>query len=181
MRDNTRNLILAGLFAALMAVSGRINIPLPLPGAMVISPQTMMAVLSGMVLGAKWGAVSQGVYVLLGLAGLPIFTMGGGPGYLFQPSGGFALAFPLMAAVAGAVAGQRPSRLRCALAAAAGILAGYGVGVPYMAVILNVYLAKGLSAWTIAQIGFLAYLPGEAVKVTVAAVVAPHICKAVRR
>lgn len=181
MRGNTRNLILAGLFAALMAVAGRINIPLPLPGAMVLSPQTMMAVLSGMVLGAKWGAVSQGVYVLLGLAGLPIFTMGGGLGYLLQPSGGFALAFPLMAAVAGAVAGQRPSRRRCAQAAAVGILAGYGVGVPYMALILNVYLAKGLSAWTIAQIGFLAYLPGEALKVTVAAVAAPHICKAVRR
>lgn len=181
MRDNTRNLILAGLFAGLMAVAGRINIPVPLPGAMVISPQTMMAALSGIVLGAKWGAASQGVYVLLGLAGLPIFTMGGGLGYLFQPSGGFALAFPLMAAVAGAIAGQRPSRPRCALAAAVGILAGYAVGVPYMTVILNVYLAKGLSAWTIAQIGFLAYLPGEAVKVMIAAVVAPPICKAVRR
>ncbi len=181
MRDNTRNLVLAGLFAALMAVAGRINIPLPLPGAMVISPQTMMAVLSGIVLGAKWGAISQGVYVLLGLAGLPIFTMGGGLGYLLQPSCGFALAFPLMAAVAGAIAGQQPSRPRCALAAAVGILAGYGVGVPYMAIILNVYLSKALDAWTIAQIGFLAYMPGEAIKVLVAAVVAPPICRTVRR
>lgn len=181
VRDNTRNLVLAGLFAALMAVAGRINIPLPLPGAMVISPQTMMAALSGIVLGAKWGAISQGVYVLLGLAGLPIFTMGGGLGYLLQPSGGFALAFPLIAAVAGLIAGQQPSGLRCALAAAVGILSGYMVGVPYMAVILNVYLSKGLSPWTIAQIGFLVYLPGEAVKVAVAAVVAPPIRRAVGR
>lgn len=181
MRNNTRNLILAALFAALMAVSGRINIPLPLPGSMVLSPQTMMAALSGMVLGAKWGAVSQGVYVLLGLAGLPIFTMGGGLGYLLQPSCGFALAFPLMAAVAGAIAGDRPSYLRCALAAGTGILAGYAVGVPYMALILNVYLAKGLDAWTVAQIGFLAYLPGEIIKTLAAAVIAPPIRRAVGR
>lgn len=181
MRDKTRDLVLAGLFAALMAVAGRINIPLPLPGSMVLSPQTMMAVLSGMVLGAKWGAVSQGVYVLLGLAGLPIFTMGGGLGYFLQPSCGFALAFPLMAAVAGAVAGQRPGRWRYALAATVGILSGYVVGVAYMAFILNGYLGKGLSPWTIAQIGFLAYLPGEAVKVAVAAITAPYIRKAVRR
>lgn len=181
MRDNTRDLILAGLFAALMAIAGRINIPLPLPGSMVISPQTMMAALSGIVLGAKWGAVSQGVYVLLGLAGLPIFTMGGGLGYFLQPSCGFALAFPLMAAVAGLIAGQRPGALRCALAAAVGILAGYAVGVPYMALILNVYLGKGLSAWSLARIGFLAYLPGEAVKVLVAAIVAPPVCRAVGR
>lgn len=181
MKDNTRNLVLAGLFAALMAVSGRVNIPLPLPGSMVLSPQTMMAALSGMVLGAKWGAVSQGVYVLLGLAGLPIFTMGGGLGYFLQPSCGFALAFPLMAAVAGAISGRHPGRGRCALAAAAGILAGYVIGVAYMALILNVHLSRGLSAWTIAQIGFLAYLPGEVLKVAAAAVTAPPICKAVGR
>lgn len=181
MKTRTRSLILTALFAALMAVAGRINIPLPVPGSMVISPQTMVAALSGMILGAKWGAAAQGVYLALGLAGLPIFTMGGGIGYVLQPSFGFALGFPLTAAVAGWLTPERPSFLRAALAAAAGILAGYAVGLPYMAVILNLYLQKGMSFWQIMQVGCLLYLPGECIKVAAAAVAAPPICRAVRR
>lgn len=179
MKTKTRSLILTALFAALMAVAGRVNIPVP--GTMAISPQTMIAALSGMILGAKWGAAAQGVYLALGLAGLPIFTLGGGLGYVFQPSFGFLLGFPLTAAVAGWLTPERPSHLRAALAAAVGILAGYAVGLPYMAVILNLYLQKGMSLWQIMQAGFLLYLPGECIKVAVAAIAAPPICRAVRR
>lgn len=176
MKDNTRNLALTGMFAALIAVGGFIKIPL---GVMSITLQTMLAALAGMVLGPKWGAVSQGVYLALGLLGLPIFTQGGGLGYVFQPSFGFLLGFPLTAAVSGVLAGERPTPLKAAIAAAAGILAGYCIGVPYMGLILNLYMEKGLSIWTIVKTGCLIYLPGEAVKVAAAAVVAPPIRRAV--
>lgn len=180
MSSQVRSLILAGVFAALTAVGGFLKIPL---GFMSITLQTMFAALAGILLGPKWGAASQAVYVALGLLGLPIFTQGGGLGYVFQPSFGFLLGFPLTAAVSGLIAQKRPagaqlSYPRAALAAAAGILAGYLIGVPYMGLILNLYLGKGLGVWAIVKSGLLIYLPGEAVKVAAATLISPPLCRA---
>ena len=77
MKTNTRMLILAALFAALTAVGAFLRIPL---GALSMSLQTFFTILAGVLLGAKWGALSQTVYVVIGVVGLPVFTMGGGPG-----------------------------------------------------------------------------------------------------
>lgn len=178
MNTRTRNMVLAGVFAALTAVGGFLKIPF---GPMSITLQTMLAALAGMVLGPRWGAASQVVYLALGLMGLPIFTMGGGLGYVLQPSFGFLLGFPLTAAVAGTLAGERPTSLRAAVAAGVGILAGYVIGTPYMGLVLNLYLNKGLDVWTVVKTGCLIYLPGEAVKVAATALVAPPLCRAVRR
>ena len=174
-RSYLRPLVLTGAFAALTAVCGFFKIPL---GFMSITLQTMMAALAGILLGAKWGAASQGVYLVLGLIGLPIFTQGGGPGYIFQPSFGFLLGFPLTAAVSAWVLKGASSPLRIAAAAAAGILAGYVIGTPYMGLILNVYMGKGLDVWTVVKTGCLIYLPGEAVKVAVTAIVVPPLKRA---
>jgi biotin transport system substrate-specific component len=169
---------LTGAFAALTAVCGFFKVPL---GFTFITLQTMMAALAGILLGAKWGAASQAVYLVLGLVGLPIFTQGGGPGYIFQPSFGFLLGFPLTAAVSAWVLGDSTSPLRTALAAGAGILAGYLIGTPYMGLILNVYMGKGLDVWTVVKTGCLIYLPGEAVKVIFTAVVAPPLKRAMKK
>ena len=177
-RTNTRYLVLAGIFAALTAVGGFLKIPF---GPMSITLQTMLAALAGIVLGPRWGAASQGVYLALGLMGLPIFTMGGGLGYVLQPSFGFLLGFPLTAAVSGHLVRGSTSPLRLALAAAVGILAGYLIGTPYMGLVLNLYLGKGLSVWTVVKTGCLIYLPGEAVKVAATALVAPPLKRAVEK
>lgn len=177
MHSKVRELVLAAVFAALTAVGGFLKIPL---GSMFITLQTMLAALAGMVLGPRWGAASQGVYLALGLLGLPIFTMGGGLGYVFQPSFGFLLGFPLTAAVSGLLARGSLSPVRLAGAAAVGILAGYAIGVPYMGLILNLYLGKGLSLWQVVESGLVIYLPGEAVKVAATAVVAPPLMRALR-
>lgn len=177
-RSTLRPLVLTGAFAALTAVCGFLKIPL---GFTFITLQTMMAALAGILLGAKWGAASQGVYLVLGLVGLPIFTQGGGPGYIFQPSFGFLLGFPLTAAVSGLLARDSLSPLRLGAAAGVGILAGYVIGTPYMGLILNVYMGKGLDVWTVVKTGCLMYLPGEAVKVLATAVVAPPLRRALGR
>lgn len=173
-----RPLVFTGMFTALTAVCGFLKIPL---GFTFITLQTMMAALAGILLGAKWGAASQAVYLALGLVGLPIFTQGGGPGYIFQPSFGFLLGFPLTAAVSAWVLQGSSSPLRTALAAGTGILAGYVIGTPYMGLILNVYLGKGLDVWTVVKTGCLIYLPGEAVKVLATAVVAPPLKRAIQK
>ena len=77
MRDQTRMLVLAALFAVVTAVANFIKIPV---GVVPITLLFFATALSGVLLGPKWGAVSQTVYVVLGLVGLPIFTGGGGLG-----------------------------------------------------------------------------------------------------
>ncbi len=177
-RADFHALILTGVFAALTTVCGFLKIPL---GFTFITLQTMMAALAGILLGPKWGAVSQGVYLALGLMGLPIFTQGGGLGYVFQPSFGFLLGFPLTAAVSGWLSKGSLSPVRLGVAAAVGILVGYVIGTPYMGLILNVYMGKGLDVWTVVKTGCLVYLPGEAVKVAATAVVAPPLKRAVNQ
>ncbi len=84
----TKMLLLTALFAALTAVGAFLKIPIP---PVAITLQTLFMVLAGLLLGAKYGALSQLVYVALGLVGLPIFTQGGGFSYVLMPSFGFLL------------------------------------------------------------------------------------------
>ncbi|MFC0610543.1 biotin transporter BioY [Scopulibacillus daqui] len=97
----TKSLILIALFAALTAVGGFIRIPLPY---VPFTLQILSVFLSGALLGPKLGMMSQLIYVLAGLAGAPIFTKGGGPEYIFQPTFGYLIGFILGAFTGGWVA-----------------------------------------------------------------------------
>lgn len=57
----------------------------------------------------------------------------------------------------------------------------YLIGVPYMGAVLNLYMGKGLSVWTIVKTGLLIYLPGDALKVMAVAAVAPTLCRRLDR
>lgn len=178
MRNHTRMLILCALFAALTAVGAFLRLP---AGAMSITLQFFFTAMAALLLGPRWGALSQIVYVALGLAGLPVFTQGGGLGYVFQPSFGFLLGLIPAAAVIGALAGKDGAVRKVVPACLAGLAALYLVGLPYMGLILNGYLRKGLPVWTIVKTGMLIYLPGDFLKIAVTAVVAPALCRAVKR
>lgn len=175
MRSKTHMLILAALFAALTAVGAFLQLPL---GAMSFTLQFLFTALAGVLLGPKWGALSQLVYVCLGLAGLPVFTRGGGPGYVFQPSFGFLLGLVPAAWAVGMLAdgGTRP--LRTALSAIAGDAVLYLVGLPYMYLILNVYLGKDMSFLSVLVMGMLVYLPGDILKLTAAVLLSRPLARA---
>ena len=128
-----------------------------------------------MLLGAKYGALSQFVYVALGLVGLPIFTAGGGFGYLLYPTRGFLIGLIPAAWVIGKLTGGSRSIKRIVPACLAGLAVLYLVGLPYMAVVLNVYMGKGLSTWGILIAGMIPYLPGDMVKIIVVDVLAPKL------
>lgn len=93
---------IAGLVAgaALTALAARIAIPLP-GTAVPFTLQVVAVMLTGVLLGSRGGAASQLLYLAVGLAGVPVFAAGGGAAYLFGPTGGYLLAFPVAAAVAG--------------------------------------------------------------------------------
>ena len=162
----------AALFTALMIMSSYVTIPI---GPVPVTLQTLMAQLAGFLLGPVWGAASQGVYVLLGVVGLPIFTMGGGFSYVLQPTFGFLLGLIPSALIIGLLTKKSRKPVRIVLSCVAGLAALYAVGLPYMALILNVYMDKGLDFWAVLKSGMLPFLPGDALKIAVAAVLFPKL------
>jgi len=92
----TRNLILMGIFAALIAVGAYIRIPLPF-SPVPITLQFIFSVYAGLFLGSRRGFCSVMVYILVGLSGIPVFTNGGGIGYVVMPTFGFLLGFAFCA------------------------------------------------------------------------------------
>ena len=178
MRDQTRMLPLTALLAALTAVGAFLRIPL---GSMSLTLQFFFTALAGVLLGPKWGAASQAAYVALGLAGLPIFTLGGGLGYILRPSFGFLVGLIPAAALIGALTRGRPGTARVVLASAAGLGVLYLVGLPYLYLIQNAYLGRGLAWPVVVWTGMLVYLPGDALKIAALAVVCRPLCRALGR
>jgi biotin transport system substrate-specific component len=160
------------LFAALTAVGGFLKIPFLYSA---ITLQFFFTALSGIVLGPKYGALSQGVYVALGLLGLPIFVSGGGISYLFAPTCGFLLGLIPAAWVTGKIAFGSTSSRRIVSACLAGLLVLYAVGLPYMAGILNIYMGKDLNTWGILMAGMIPFLPGDGLKILAAGILAPRL------
>ena len=78
-------------------------IRVPLPNC-PFTLQILFTTLAGIVLGSRLGAASVGIYIVLGLIGVPIFTSGGGPGYILQPTFGYLIGFMVGAYVVGRIA-----------------------------------------------------------------------------
>ncbi|WP_394552465.1 biotin transporter BioY [Agromyces sp. MMS24-JH15] len=175
-RTTARDLAQIAVFAALIAA-------LTLPGAIPvgigvpITLQTLGVMLAGAILGARKGALAVSLYVLLGLAGLPILAQGSaGLGVLAGPSGGFLLAFIPGAFVIGWLAARLAPRLKfwtlLVATVAGGILVVYLIGVPWLAAVTGLPLGQAI------LVGALPYLPGDVVKAVIAAVVAAGVHRA---
>lgn len=172
-----RELALTALMAALTAVGAYIRIPTPWSA---FTLQVLFVFLAGALLGPKYGALSQGVYVLLGLAGIPVFIGGGGPMYVLRPTFGFLLSYIPAAAVVGLLC-RKAGLWKIMLACLTGLAMIYAVGLPYMALIMNVYLRQGLEWRKILWSGMLIFLPCDAVKIVLAALLARALIPALEK
>jgi biotin transport system substrate-specific component len=115
-------------FAAALAAASQIAVPLPWT-PVPVTLQPMLVVLAGLWLGPRAGAASMALYLVAGASGLPVFTPLGAPGIarFFGPTGGYLLAYPAAAYVAGAVARRTTTfvgRWGAAVVGVAVILAG---------------------------------------------------------
>ena len=100
MKLTTYEMVLCAFCAAVTCVLAPISVPLA--GEVPISLATFAVLLSGILLGAKFGAISQLVYVLLGSVGVPVFAgWTGGIGITLGVTGGYIIGYILMAFVAG--------------------------------------------------------------------------------
>ena len=125
----------AGFVAAVAAASQG---AIPLPGTPVpFTLQPMLVVLAGMMLGPSMGAASMTAYLALGMAGLPVFTPLGAPGIarLLGPTGGYLIAYPAAAYVAGALAQRLPSLAGRWASACAGMIVLFVGGLTQLTVL----------------------------------------------
>ncbi|MGI6659781.1 MAG: biotin transporter BioY [Dethiobacteraceae bacterium] len=172
---STRDLVLIAFFAALTSLLAYLVIPLP-GGFPPVTGQSLGAMLAGMLLGSRKGAMSQLVYLLLGAVGLPVFAGGtAGVGVIAGHTGGFIWGFVVGAYLTGKLTERKKQSTWLHLAGAAavgGVLAVYLPGILQMARVLQITPAGALGA-------MLAYLPGDLLKVLIAAVLArkirPHL------
>lgn len=179
-RTRTRSMLLCGLFAALTAIGAFITIPIP---PVPFSMQIFFAILSGLILGANQGAASVGVYILLGLVGLPVFTKGGGLSYIFQPTFGYLIGFVAGAWLAGYIVKKRGdySIKTMLLAAFAGAGVDFVIGIPYFYLIMNLYLQNEMGIGAVVYSTFLLFLPADVILMIFAAIFASKICPILKR
>ncbi len=157
-RISTKDLTLIPMFTVLTAVGAFIKIPI---GFVPVSLQSVMVVLSALLLGKK-AVYAQLLYVFLGLLGLPIFTGGGGIGYIFYPTFGYLIGFIVAAYFMGCLRDRLKEFKFPSLFAIAvlGLLIIYTFGVTYLYLIRNIYLTdQPMAFYSALKFGALLFLP----------------------
>ena len=168
--SKTAEMTKMALMVAMNCVSAYIIIPLPFS----LSPlalQTMIVNLTGYVLNAKQAFMTMLVYLLVGLAGVPVFTGGSaGPGKLFGPTGGYIIGFLVTAVFLAYFRGEKYSFKRYALL-------GCVIGIPliYVFGVVQLKLITGMGWDKAIMTGALPFIPLDIVKCLAAAVIAGPI------
>ena len=157
---STKSMIMCALFTALTAVGAFIKIPVPV---VPFTLQFLFTMLAGLLLGGKLGALSVGLYALLGLIGLPIFAEGGGIWYLAKPSFGYIIGFIIASFVTGYMVEKREKySFGWTLAANfVGLAIVYGVGMIYYYFIMAFVLGTPIGVWPLFLYCFILAVPGD--------------------
>lgn len=169
-KSSLRGLAYASMFGALTAIGAYIMIPLP---PVPVTMQTLFVILAGTLLGGYLGALSQVVYILLGVIGLPVFTGGkAGIGVLFGPTGGYLIGFVVGAYIIGKLASLRrdPGVLWLMGAMTAGMSVLYTLGIIQLMLVAKLDIIKAVA------VGLLPPLPGDIIKI----IISSFVCQKIR-
>jgi biotin transport system substrate-specific component len=165
----TRSGVTIVLGAALTALAAQVS--LPVPGSPVpITGQTFAVLLTAAALGPARGLASQGLYLALGLVGLPVFAGAAhGPHVVLGASGGYLVGFLAAAAIVGAGArrGADRSPLRTLLLFALASAVIYAIGTAWLCLDTGMSVSAGISA------GVTPFIPGDVAKALLAAGLLP--------
>jgi biotin transport system substrate-specific component len=172
--EKLRWMVLASLMAALTAVGAYIHIPI---GPVPIVLSTLFVVLSGLLLGSRWGMASMGLYLLVGAIGMPVFAGGkGGFAHFFGPTGGYLFGYILASWITGFISEKSRGLLVLdILAVLVGSLAIYGLGVPWLKIVTQLSWSKTL------MVGVVPFLIGDAIKACVVVVLARSVRPILKR
>jgi len=145
------------VFAVLTAIGAFVRIPLPFT-PVPITLQTFFVLASGIYLGGRDAALSQVLYLTLGVAGLPVFAGAGGLAHAMGPTGGFLLAFPVAAWLVGRSVKPGDRLARAALVLIAADVVIFTLGATWFAAAMGVGPERALA------LAVLPFLPGTVIK-----------------
>lgn len=178
------DIAMCAMFAALMAIGANIASFL-IVGGVPITLQTLFAILAGAILGSRLGAISMTVYMLMGLAGAPVFAkFSGGFSVIFSHTFGFILSFILVAYVTGKMieAKSNPQFRTFLVAAFVGLFLNYFLGTNYMYYAFKLWVeAPPDFTYGMAWMWMMVPLPKDILLTIFAAVISPRIYKSVRK
>lgn len=132
---NALSLVHSAMFAALMMIGANITAfaPFLVAGGVPITLQTFFAILAGLILGSRLGAISMTVYMFIGLAGAPVFAkFSGGFGSIISPNFGFIVSFIFAAYVAGKIVEKNGKLQGYIIAALVAMVVNYVFGTNWM-------------------------------------------------
>ena len=169
-KDNSvkiKKMVLAALFAALIAVGAYIHIPIlisPIP----ITLQTFFVLLVAVMLGRNWGTVCIIVYLLVGMIGFPVFTAGkSGLGTLLGPTGGYLYSFIIVAYLVGYLSEKTKKKpLPLFFISLFGSLLILGIGT------FHLVISTGISPMAAFVVAFLPFVLGDFIKSIAVALIA---------
>ena len=139
---------------------------------MPITAQTFFLNIAAALLGGPLGAASQFVYVLLGIVGIPVFAGGkAGLGVLFGPTGGYLIGFIVAAFVIGLIAGMKKNAgiFWYIFSMLIGMVIIYSMGVLQLSFVAKLSFVKAFA------VGVLPFLPGDIIKIILAAVISSRL------
>ena len=172
-RLSTRDMCFIAFFAAIIAICAQISFPLP--SGVPLTLQTFAVLLAGIVLGPKKGALAVIVYILLGAAGIPVFTQfRGGINVIAGPTGGFILSFPIMAFAAGIGAGKN-SVIGLASGLTGGVAINFFSGMLFFSFIMSAGLRTAFAATV------LPFIPGAVIEIVLLTVTGGRIVTTLKR
>lgn len=174
-------LTLSALFCTLICVGSFIRVPMP--NLMPMTLQTFFVLLTGLILPLRVSALATFTYMVLGLIGLPIFSGGGGLGYILMPNFGFVIGFVIATVIMCITIEKLKYRKlwQYLIVSLLGVAIIYIIGILYFALITNVYNNNDYSFVWFIQTVFLPFLPKEIICITLALLTAykirPYITK----
>ncbi len=178
---NALTIVYSGMFAALMMIGANITsfVPFLVIGGVPITLQAFFAVLSGLLLGSRIGALSITVYMLVGLAGAPVFAkFQGGFGQILSPTFGFVVAFILTAYVAGKFVERKNTLPTYIIAALVATAINYLVGTNWMYLAYKFWaVAPEIFTYKIAWLWMVPPLPKDIILAVLAGIFAFRISK----
>jgi len=173
--SRSRGIALAATFAALISLTSPVRIPLDPITQVPITLQVFVVYLAAALLGARYGALSMVIYLVLGAVGLPVFAgLSFGTAVLLGPTGGYLFAFPVATLLGGYVARRRPATrrgdtIRVSLSALLSLLVIYVIGVVWLSYYLGLSLLNGV------LLGAVPFIPVDLLKAAVAVPIAVRL------